>query len=354
MWKKQTVRDIDVTDKVVLLRTDYNVPIQRDRVVEDYRIRASLPTIEYLLEHGARQIVIISHLGRPKGRDPEFSLAPIAKHLDKLLHGSVYLYDGSGLVPDARVVMLENLRFNKGEEAGDAAFAKKLVEQTGAEIFVQDAFGMVHRAHASMVAITKLLPSVAGLLLEKEVVALTDAMARPKRPLLAIIGGSKVEDKQSLIELFAKSANTVALGGRLGLNYTNLSPNVTIPLDYHYGADGEPYDIGDIATATILDLVRQAGMVVWNGVVGKVEEAEFAKASRLIAEAIGQSPVQSLILGGDTASFVIELQAHDARLEYSLISTGGGSALELILGKKLPGIEALPNKAPKKRKLQIQ
>jgi phosphoglycerate kinase len=354
MWKKQTVRDIDVAGKVVLLRTDYNVPLQRGRVMEDYRIRASLPTIEYLLEHGAKQIVIISHSGRPKGHDPEFSLAPVAKRLEKLLNGSVHFCECEKLVPDAKVVLLENLRFAKGEEENSAEFAKSLVERTGAEVFVQDAFGLVHRAHASMEAITKLLPSVAGLLLEKEVTALTEAMAHPERPLVAIIGGMKAEEKQPLIELFAKSANTVALGGRLGLDYAKLLPNVIIPLDYHYGADGKPYDIGDIATATIIEAVKQARTVVWNGVVGKVEEPEFARSSRLIAEAIGQSPTKSLILGGDTASFVIELQEQNPQLEYTLISTGGGSALELILGKRLPGIDALPNKTTVKRTIRIQ
>jgi len=344
MWKKKTVRDVDVKGKVVLLRTDYNVPIERGRVAEDYRIRASLPTIEYLLDHGAKQIVIIAHLGRPEGRERELSLLPVARRLEKLLNGAVYLYDGNGVVPDKKVVMLENLRFDKGEEAGSIEFAKKLVKQTKADIFVQDAFGMVHRRHASIVAITKLLPSVAGLLLEREVVAISKALARPKRPLLAIIGGSKVEDKQPLIELFAKTAETVALGGRLGLNFDNRAPNVIVPLDYHYGKDGKPYDIGEISTATIIDLVRSAGTVIWNGVVGKIEEKEFATASKLIAEAIGRGNAKSIILGGDTASFVVGLQERDPSLEYTLISTGGGSALEMILGKKLPGIAALQDK----------
>ncbi|MCL2002076.1 phosphoglycerate kinase [Candidatus Saccharibacteria bacterium] len=346
MFKKRTVRDIAVKNKVVLLRTDYNVPIQRGRITDDYRVTASLPTIEYLLEHGAKQVVIISHLGRPTGKERDFSLEPVAKRLEKLLRMPVYFQTSGKTIPsEPKIVMLENLRFDKGEEAGSASFAKKLIAQTKAELFVQDAFGLVHRAHASMVAITKLLPSVAGLLLEKEVDSVTKTMARPKRPLIAIIGGVKVEDKQPLIDLFAKTADTVALGGRLGINFNNTAGNVIVPLDYVYGKDGEPYDIGAISTATIVDLVKQAKTVIWNGVVGKVEEREFAEASKVIAEEIGLSDVTSLILGGDTSSFVLDLKTHDPELEYTLVSTGGGSALELILGKKLPGLDALPNKA---------
>lgn len=344
MWKKQTVRDIDVRGKIALLRTDYNVPIERGKIVDDNRIRASLPTIEYLLDHNAKQVIIISHLGRPDGKDRAFSLAPIAKRLEKLLDSPVSFYDGDGPIPGSKVVLLENLRFEKGEEAGDVAFAKKLAKQTKADIFIQDAFGMVHRKHASITAIAKLLPSVAGLLLEKEVVAITKVLERPKRPLLAIIGGSKVEDKQPLIDLFAKTADTVALGGRLGINFDNTAQNVIVPLDYHYGRDGEPYDIGDISTATILDLVRTAETIIWNGVVGKVEDKGFDEASKKIAEAIGLSGATSLILGGDTASFVLALANRDPELKYTLISTGGGSALELIIGKKLPGLDVLPDK----------
>ncbi|MDR0979699.1 MAG: phosphoglycerate kinase [Candidatus Nomurabacteria bacterium] len=344
MWKKQTVRDIAIKDKVVLLRADYNVPLERGKVVDDNRIFASLPTLRYLLAHDARQIVVISHLGRPEGRDKAFSLAPVAKRLNKLLGKPVKFYDGIGKMPSARIVMLENLRFNKGEEAGSVEFAKDLVAQTKADLFVQDAFGMVHRAHASMVAVAKLLPSVAGLLLESEVKAISEALDKPKRPLLAIIGGAKVEDKQPLIELFAKTADTVALGGRLGLDYAATTPNVVAPLDYNYNRAGEPYDIGEIATARIIDLIRSAKTIIWNGVVGKVEEMGFSKASRQIAEAIGDSRATSLILGGDTAGFVLGLQEREPSLKYTLISTGGGSALELILGKKMPGIDVLPDK----------
>ncbi|MCL2371596.1 phosphoglycerate kinase [Candidatus Saccharibacteria bacterium] len=345
MWKKQTVRDIDVEDKVVLLRVDYNVPMEHGRITEDYRVRESVPTINYLLEHGARQIVVVSHLGRPEGRDPELSLEPIARRLEELLKGSVRFWDSDDRIPeDAKVVLLENLRFHPGEDKGDLSFAEHLVAQTGATLFVQDAFGFAHRPTASMVAITKLLPSVSGLLLEKEVAAIDSAMQGPERPLLAIIGGSKVADKEQLIELFAKTADTVALGGRLGLEFHNTLQNVVAPIDYRYGRDEEAYDIGDISTATIVNLIREAGTVIWNGVVGMVEEPEFAESSRVIAEAIGESQVQSLILGGDTAGFVISLQEHNPKLRYSLISTGGGSALELILGKELPGITALPDK----------
>jgi phosphoglycerate kinase len=344
MWKKQTVRDINVKGKVVLLRTDYNVPLERGKVADDYRIRASLPTIEYLLDHDAKQVVIISHLGRPEGKDKAFSLAPVAKRLEKLLGSPVAFYTGGGDLPNARIVMLENLRFAKGEESGDAVFAKKLVKQTKADVFVQDAFGMVHRKHASMVAMAKLLPAAAGLLLEREVEEVTKALAKPKRPMLAIIGGSKVEDKQPLIDLFAKTADTVALGGRLGINFIHTAPNVVVPLDYRYGKDGEPYDIGDISTATILDLIRSAKTIIWNGVVGKVEDKGFDESSKRIAEAIGLAHATSLILGGDTSSFVLALLDRNPELKYTLISTGGGSALELILGKKLPGLDALPNK----------
>ncbi len=228
-FDKKTIRDINVKGKRVLLRADYNVPLVGGKVAEDYRIRASLPTIQYLLEHGCKGLVIISHLGRPKGqRDSSLSLKPVAEHLQKLLGQPVgFTSDCIGEAAEVAaaalkagdILLLENLRFHPGEEANDLDFAKQLVQTSAAEIFVQDGFGVVHRAHASTSTIPKLLPSVAGLLLEKEVSTITDFMKNPKRPLTAVIAGAKVSDKIELIERFIELADCVAIGGAMANNF---------------------------------------------------------------------------------------------------------------------------------------
>lgn len=228
-FNKKTVRDIQIAGRRVLLRADYNVPLADGRVVEDYRLTQSLPTINYLLENGCNGLVIISHLGRPGGRrDTNFSLAPIAKHLEQLLDKKVgFVNDCVGETAEracARlkpgdILLLENLRFHPGEEQNDPAFVKEIVKTTGATQFVQDGFGVIHRAHATTDAITKLLPSVAGLLLEKEVISIEAALKNPSRPLTAVIGGAKISDKIELIKRFIELADCVAVSGAMANSF---------------------------------------------------------------------------------------------------------------------------------------
>ncbi|OVE78501.1 phosphoglycerate kinase [bacterium G20] len=228
-FNKKTLRDINLTGKRVLMRADYNVPLKNGQVVDDYRILKSLPTIEYILEQKPTVLIIISHLGRPEGKpDTDFSLQPVAKHLNHLLSRSVsFGHDCIGQPAKAavaqakpgRVVLLENLRFHTGEEKNDPAFAKSIIEATGAEVFIQDGFGVVHRAHASTDAITKLLPSVAGLLLEKEVSVISKAVAEPEHPFVAVVGGAKISDKIEVLNKFIEIADAVAVAGALANNF---------------------------------------------------------------------------------------------------------------------------------------
>ena len=219
----KTIKDINVKDKTVLIRVDYNVPIKNGKVESDLRIRASLPTIDYLLEHGAKQIILISHLGRPEGQsNPEFSLAPVAKSLEKLLDGKkVSFYplpspDHELEIPaTTKIALLENLRFDPGEEANDGDFIKRIVDATHADLYIQDGFAVIHRAHASTDAIKQHLPVYAGLLLEKEIENLQAATKHPARPVLLIIGGAKVDDKQPLIDKFSKIADRIVVGSKI-------------------------------------------------------------------------------------------------------------------------------------------
>jgi 3-phosphoglycerate kinase len=342
VFEKKTVRDIEVAGKTVLARVDYNVPLEDGVVTDDLRIKASLPTIQYLLEQGARKIFLIAHLGRPEGVVvPELSLQPVAEKLAELLGAPVDFMDTAG---EAKVVLLENLRFSPQEEANDPEFAQKLVDLTGAEVFVQDGFGVVHRAHASTEAITRILPSVAGLLLEKEVSSMRQAVEEPKRPLLFILGGAKGEDKVPLIARFREIADTIAVGGKIANTYEKGSEKEILPVDFVYGEDGQAYDIGEQSAAKIVELAGGAGTVIWNGTLGMTEDARYARASEQVAEAIGRSSAFSIIGGGDTAGFVLEYQKLHPELQYSLISTGGGAALELLAGERLPGVEALEDR----------
>ncbi|MDR2336600.1 MAG: phosphoglycerate kinase [Candidatus Nomurabacteria bacterium] len=339
MFDKKTIRDIDVANKNVLVRVDYNVPIENGKVTDDLRIKESLATIRYLLERGARKIFLISHLGRPDGKTvPELSLAPVADKLRELLELPVSFAETKG---EEKVVLLENLRFSPQEEENDAEFAKKLVELTKAELFVQDGFGVVHRAHASTVAITQFLPSVAGFLLEKEVENIKKAVENPARPLLFILGGAKVDDKVPLLNRFQTLADTIAIGGKIANTYQKTSDKEVLPVDFVYGEDGKAYDIGEKSTEKIIELINVAQTIIWNGTLGMTEDPRFAKASERVATAIGQSKAFSIIGGGDTAGFVLEYQKSHPELRYSLISTGGGASLELMSGEELPGVKAL-------------
>ena len=426
-FSKKTIKDITITNKTVLVRADYNVPIENGKITQDYRIKMSLPTIQYLLDKNCR-VIICSHLGRPDGkRNMEFSLAPVAKHLQKLLgHELFFIPDAIGesaqkavaALKPGQVALLENLRFYPGEEANDKDFAQQLA--TYAEVFVQDGFGVVHRAHASTDAITKLLPSVAGLLLEKEIITIEAAITNPKRPLMAIIGGAKIADKISVIERFIKLADVVVIGGamantfllarkmRVGKSLVDVDDVPTaqriidmaaaeskkrgfvfyVPQDgvvaekmdkmaktrivdwsAHVIAEIEAYpkkagvssgqvkateaifDIGPYSGAFIAGLAQLAQTVVWNGTMGVTEVkglhgpvGPFAHGTEAVIEALigefGHKPV-SIVGGGDTAAYIEERQMTDC---FSHVSTGGGASLDLMSGKKLPGVEALANK----------
>ena len=400
---KQTIRDVPIEGKTVLLRADYNVPLDsRGRIHDDLRIRASLPTIRYLLERNCK-VVIISHLGRPDGkRDGKFSLEPVAKRLAKLLNEKVRFsddcigdrpYQTAKTAPRGSVILFENVRFYSEEEKNDEAFAKKLVKASGAEYFVQDGFGVVHRAHASTEAITHYLPSIAGLLLEKEFTLLIEAVEAPDRPLVAILGGAKVSDKITIIERFVKKADTILIGGAMAntfLAYRGKSvgaskyeegqekvldriyaaaarkvggeevdsfllipsdvavarttkqnePRRTVSVD-GIANDDIALDIGQDTIEQYVTVIEQARTVIWNGPVGYSEIDNFAHGSARIALALATHPnVVSIIGGGDTADFALKWDGHDGA-SFTHVSTGGGAGLELMSGKKLPGVEVL-------------
>jgi len=354
MFNKKTIKDVKIKGQIVLVRTDYNVPLKDGQVESDLRIRASLPTIKYLYEHGAKKIILISHLGRPDGqKSKSLSLRPVYETLKSLLPDNqvFFVSDVSGPdvemeinnSPNGSIILLENLRFYPGEEKNSTDFAKEIAESTHATLFVQDGFAVVHRAHASTDAITHELPSVAGLLLEKEVSTLTRATENPKHPLLVIIGGSKVSDKQPLIDKFLPISENIAVGGKIAADgYASDNRKIYVATDFATDAAGLKLDIGAESIAKITALVDRASTVIWNGVLGLVEQPEFAKGSTAIAEAIGKKQgITSIICGGDTSGFVENLQAKNPELQYTLISTGGGAALELLSGLSLPGVESL-------------
>lgn len=374
MFSKKTVRDIDVEDKIILVRTDYNVPLvpveagelehepivvnptsdQSLQIASDLRIQASLPTIKYLLEHKAAKIILMSHLGRPDGkRDKSLSLRIVAEKLAELLPGVVvnFVDDVSGPevemavedLPDGGILLLENLRFSPEEEANSEEYAREIVDSTHAELFVQDGFAVVHRAHASTDAITHLIPAVAGLLLEKEVKTLTKITASPEHPFVVIIGGAKVADKQPLIDKFLKLADTIYVGGKIAADgYQPSDPKILVATDFDEDGTGAKLDIGPVSTAKLVELLQSAKTVLWNGVLGKVEDAAYATSSTIVAKILGENPaITSVICGGDTAGFVENLCTEDPALQYSLISTGGGAALELLSGQDLPGVDGL-------------
>jgi len=398
---KRTIKDVPIDHKTVLIRADYNVPLNKDgKISDDLRIRASLPTLEYLLKHHCK-VVIMSHLGRPEGRDKSQSLEPIAERLSELLGKEVIFVDdciGDKVTqavkkaPSNAVILLENLRYYTEEEANDEEFAKKIAKNTGARYFVQDGFGVVHRAHASTDAITHYIPSVAGLLLEREYVTITSAMEKPKRPLVAVMGGAKVSDKITVIERFVDIADRVVIGGAMAntfLKYkgypvgaSKVEEGQEAVLDGIYHAAHEKshghaddfimlpadvavateisesahrknvtlghvtnkdliLDIGDTAIENIVEEVRKAKTVIWNGTLGYAELPEFAHGSARLALELATNPgITSIIGGGDTADFVLKWDG-DGGKSFTHVSTGGGASLELMAGKKLPGVESL-------------
>lgn len=360
--KLRTLRDENVKGKIVLVRVDYNVPIENGKITSDLRIVASLSTIEYLLKNGAKKVVLISHLGRPEKKIDrgevaeieQFSLAPVAARLQKLLGGeTVGFYplpkphtevekSLSELAP-MRVALLENLRFDSREEGNAADFAQEIVDFVQPDLFVQDGFAVTHRAHASVDAITKLVPTVAGFLVEKEVTELSHAIENPEHPVLLIIGGAKVEDKQPLIDEFLGKADKIVVGGKIAADgYVADNAKIYVAEDFDEDARGQKLDVGPVACAKIAEMIADAKTIIWNGLMGKAEDAAYATASEVVAKMMGKKrDAETIVCGGDTTGFVENLQREDASLHYSLVSTGGGAALEFLLGKPSPGIENL-------------
>lgn len=343
----KTIKDLDLKNKNILVRVDYNVPLEGKKVASDLRIRASLPTINYLLENGAKKIILISHLGRPEGKEnPEFSLSPVVEELEKLLPGQKVDFRplpklGEKIESNAKIILLENLRFDPGEESNSKDFIKNIVGSVNADVFVQDGFAVIHRAHASTDAIKNSLPVYAGLLLEKEVKNLKKAIENPEHPVLLIIGGAKVDDKQPLIDKFLDLADHILVGGKIAADgYKSENEKIIVAKDFDEDSEGNKLDIGPVSTAEFAKYIEDAKTIIWNGCLGKVEDETYATASSIIADLIGKkSDATTIICGGDTTGFVENYLETHPGLNYSLISTGGGAALEFLLGKNLPGLD---------------
>jgi phosphoglycerate kinase len=334
-----------VGGKHVLVRADLNVPLEAGRVADDNRIRKALPTLEYLLEHDAVEVAVCSHLGRPKGPDPAFSMTPVARRLRELL-------------PDERIDVLENTRFDPGETKNDPEFARKLAD--GRDLFVQDAFGSVHRAHASTVGVAKLLPAYAGLLLERELAELGKLLGDVERPFVLVSGGAKVEDKLEVLRNLGGRADTVLVGGKMAEQLREQNPlgfPVELPRDVvaaaAFEADAEakvvPYDqlpegwlgldIGPETRELFAAEIGKAKTIFWNGPMGVFEWPRFAEGTKAVAEAVARSEGYSVVGGADSARALRELGLED---EVSWLSTGGGAALELLAGKERPGVTGIP------------
>ena len=393
---KKTVRDIDVTGKKVLVRCDFNVPLDKEtgKITDNRRIRAAIPTIEYLIDHNAK-VILCSHLGRPKGEfNLKYSLKPVAEELSKLLGKEVKLAkdvigeDAEKLtseIKEGEVVLLENVRFHKEEEENDPEFAKKLA--SFAEIYVNDAFGTAHRAHASTAGVADYLPAVSGFLIEKELEFLGNALDNPERPFVAILGGAKVSDKIGVIENLLDKVDTLIIGG--GMAYTfykaqghsigtsiceedkidlandilnkakEKNVEILLPIDNHVSAEysneaEDKYidsveipegfmglDIGPKTIEFFKNAIKNAKTVVWNGPLGVTEFSKFEEGTKAIAEALAETEAVTVIGGGDSAAAVEKFGLAD---KMTHISTGGGASLEFLEGKVLPGIACLNNK----------
>ncbi len=391
---KKTIEDIDVKGKSVLVRCDFNVPMKDGVISNDKRIVAALPTIQYLTGHGAK-VILCSHMGRPKGEFlPEFSLAPVAQRLSQLLEQPVKMakdvigLDAKALaasLEEGEVMLLENVRYHKEETKNDPAFSKELASL--AEIYVNDAFGTAHRAHCSTTGVADYLPAVCGYLIQKEISVMGGALNSPQRPLVAILGGSKVSDKIGVINNLLEKVDTLVVGG--GMAYTFLKAmghtvgaslceddklelakemlakakergvDLLLPVDHKAGdrfaedcqvsvIDGLDIpdgwmgmDIGPASVALFCTAVKKAGTVIWNGPMGVFEFPNFAEGTLEMAKAIAESGAVSIIGGGDSVSAVTKLGFAD---KMTHISTGGGASLEFLEGLELPGIAALNDK----------
>jgi phosphoglycerate kinase len=392
--KKKTVRDLqDVKGKRVFIRVDFNVPVEGGKITDDTRIRAAVPTLEHLRKNGA-QLVLASHLGRPKkGPEPQFSLKPVSGRLSELLKAPVAMASDStgpevqklaaGL-KDGDVLLLENVRFYKEEEKNDPEFAKKLITDSGATVFVNDAFGTAHRAHASTEGVSRFVKtSVAGLLMEKELRYLGMALAAPERPFVAILGGAKVSDKIQVIESLLPRVDALLVGG--GMAYTffaaqgkNIGKSlveadkldlardllaksggkIRLPQDHvvaaAFKADADKktlpvsqipegwmgLDIGPATQKAYADEARGAKIVLWNGPMGVFEMEPFAQGTLAVARALAECKGTTIVGGGDSVAAVTQMGIAD-RLSH--VSTGGGASLELLAGDELPGVVCLEN-----------
>jgi phosphoglycerate kinase len=389
---KRTVRDLEVVEgERVLARVDFNVPLEGGRVADDARIRAALPTIELLLDRRAA-LILCSHLGRPKGRDPETSLEPVSDRLAELIEGPVHqapevigpeVRRGAERLEAGGVLVLENTRWERGETDNDPALAEELASL--AEAYVNDAFGAAHRAHASTAGVAKFLrPAVAGLLLEREVTTLRSIVEAPERPLAVVLGGAKVTDKIALIDTFLDTADTLLVGGAMCFSFFRAQGkptgdslveeegvelarkalekaessrcNLLLPIDLVLGdrfdAEAEQrveegtdvpdgwmgLDVGPRTAQAYGEEVMRAGTVFWNGPMGAFELEPFADGTRAVAEAVARAPGTTVVGGGDSAAALAEFGLDD---EVDHLSTGGGAALELLEGKPLPGVEVL-------------
>jgi phosphoglycerate kinase len=373
----RTLDDLDADGKRVLVRVDFNVPLDGDRITDDARIQAALPTLRELRGKGARQLVLLAHLGRPKGRDAKFSLKPAADRLGELLGVGVALAPDLDSVPDAEVVMVENVRFFAGETKNDPALAERYAAL--ADVYVNDAFGAAHRAHASTEAVAHLLPSAAGRLLEREVATLTGILEDPRRPLVAVVGGAKVTDKIGVLEAFLERADSVLIGGAMCFPFFKASGHdvgdslceeegiepakqvagddkLELPTDLvagrEFSADTEVrklddvdvpdgwmgLDIGAGTAERYAATIAGAGTVFWNGPMGAFELKPFAAGTKAVADAMAATGATTVVGGGDSAAALKQFGLED-RVDH--LSTGGGASLELIEGKELPGVKAL-------------
>jgi len=341
----RSVRDADVAGKRVLVRADLNVPLEDGRVADDTRIRAALPTLRLLLERDASEVIVCSHLGRPKGPDPAFSIAPVEERLRELLGAN------------GRVRVLENTRFDPRETANDPELAKELAAQ--ADLYVNDAFGSAHRAHASTEGVAHLLPAYAGLLLERELQELGRLLESPAHPFVAIVGGAKVEDKIGVLRSLAERTDMVLVGGKMAeeIRVHPIDVEVELPRDVVAAVAFEPdaeskvvpadempkgwlgLDIGPATREAYAQRIAAAKTVFWNGPMGVFEWPPFSEGTLAVAHAVADADARTVVGGGDSVRAIEEAGLAD---EIGWVSTGGGASLELLEGKELPGVAAIP------------